>query len=32
VPVYVLFDGKEWKVLPNTLTQGLLIDAINGLP
>ena len=32
VPVYVLFDGKEWKILPNTLTQGLLIDAINELP
>jgi thiol:disulfide interchange protein len=33
VPVYVIYDGKsKWRVLPSTLTQGLLIDEINSIP
>ena len=32
VPVYVLFNGEEWKVLPNTLRKSVLVDAINQVP
>ena len=30
VPVYVFYDGKnDWKVLPSTLSEGLLLDEIS---
>jgi thiol:disulfide interchange protein len=34
VPLYLLYAGPmgEAQVLPQILTQGLVIDAINGLP
>jgi len=34
VPLYLLYAGAtgEAQVLPQILTQGIVIDAINGLP
>ncbi|WDE96633.1 thioredoxin family protein [Lentisphaera profundi] len=32
VPVYVVFDGSEWRVLSSTLTEGSLIEEIKSIP